>query len=51
MRGGVREILGGVLAPAPLDALVQRQAQLARKLNAAVNQTRRNRPRRLWRAD
>ena len=51
VRGGVQGILGGVRAPAPLDALMRRQEQLARKLDAAVNQTRRNRPRRLRGAD
>ena len=35
---GVQGILGGVRAPAPLEALVQRQAQLASKLDPAVNQ-------------
>ena len=33
-----RGILGGVRAPARLEALVQRQAQLASKLDPAVNQ-------------
>ena len=35
---GVRGILGGVRAPAALKVLVQRQAQLASKLDPAVNQ-------------
>ena len=38
VRSGVRGILGGVRAPARLEAQVQRQAQLASKLDPAVNQ-------------
>ena len=37
VRSGVRGILGGVRPPARLEALVQRQAQLASKLVPAVN--------------
>ena len=35
---GFRGILGGVRAPAPLEAPVQRQARLASKLDLARNQ-------------
>ena len=38
VRSSVRGILGGVCAPAPLEAQVQRQAQFARKLDPVVNQ-------------
>ena len=38
VRSGVRGILGDVRVPARLEALVQRQAQLASKLDPAVNQ-------------
>ena len=38
VRRGVRGILGGVRAPAPLKVMVQRQAQVASKLDAAVIQ-------------
>ena len=38
MRGGFRGILGGVRAPAPSEALVQRPAQLASNFDPAVNQ-------------